>query len=277
MGQKKLLISIILIIVILALLCIVLIKFMELSDWQIALLISMIGIGLSCSYIYRIKVLFSFSGQGCNNELKDKLSQAIYNGNIDGVLKDYEISNKEIQRRDNITLIIGSILITISLLILAYTSVSENSTPRSIYAGSSIGLYSIWLFVLHYTSKKLDTLSYERIKVIEEVLSKHLGYGFGIHSYISKKTSGELWLFLRRIFWGFVLLLLSFGWMLFSVSERYDTISECWDDINDNITIFFIGILIVIFLFVLAFIDILIKNKIYRDKKESLRSAIRLF
>jgi len=47
---------------------------------------------------------------------------------LDVVLKDYEITNKEVERRENITLLIGSILITGSILVLGNTA-AENSNP----------------------------------------------------------------------------------------------------------------------------------------------------
>lgn len=61
-------------------------------------------------------------------------------------------------------------------------------------AVASIGLYVLWLFILHYTSKKLDEITYSRIKAIKKALSERIGYEFGIHRYIDKETKSSLWI-----------------------------------------------------------------------------------
>jgi hypothetical protein len=145
---------------------------------------------------------------------------------LNSVLKDYETTNREIERRENIGLVIGSILITGSLIILGNMATSNGSVTRFPYAVASISLFAIWLFVLHGSTVKLDNLSYMRAKAIEEALSESPRYDFGIHRYMSRETRARekgkendpvWWLDVRRSFWGFIFILLCVGWALVSV------------------------------------------------------------
>ena len=202
---------------------------MHVSDW-FTFLVSEVGILLALFYLWRA---YSFSDQGNDTDLENKVAKwikaeeknYIKHDKLTVVLKDYQISIAEVHRRDNITLLIGSILTTSSLLILA-NSISERvAQPMSIYALVSIGLYSLWLFVIHDTAKRLGKITYNRIKAIEKALSdKEISnYNFGIHSYIIKKTRKcceerpVLWLRIRRTFWGIILFLLSLAWLLLSL------------------------------------------------------------
>lgn len=134
---------------------------------------------------------------------------------IDVVLKDYETMNREIQNRGTITQAVGAILITASFLILGNV-VGGKITSNVKYAMGivSIALYVVWLFVLNYTTKKLDNMTFSRIRAIEGTLSdeKRLNYDFGIHSYIEDETKTTLWIKIRRRFWVWVLILLFVGW-----------------------------------------------------------------
>jgi len=143
---------------------------------------------------------------------------------LNAVLKDYEITNKEIERRENINLVVGTILITGSILVLGNTA--TNHSPKLLpYSTTSIFLFISWLYLLHVTTKKLDSVSYSRVRAIEEVLTEYFKYDFGIHSYLRSKTRKKkkeneepvFWLRLRRGFWGFILILLSFSWLYLSL------------------------------------------------------------
>jgi hypothetical protein len=188
--------------------------------------LSIIGLFLGLLYILRVWSGEPQKEKDYDEDLAEKISQLkMTNQLLETILKDYENSNTENQKRDNITLLIGSILVTASLLVLASTVSEKLVRPIGFYALISIGLYSLWLFILHTTSKELDRITYYRIKAIEKGLSRHFGYQFGIHSYISEKTQKKLndntktylWLRRRRIFWGIIWLLLSFSWMLLSL------------------------------------------------------------
>jgi hypothetical protein len=140
--------------------------------------------------------------------------------NINIILKDYEAINGEIGRRENINLLVGSILLTASALLLGNTALSTIS--KFPFAITSIFLFVIWLFALHNTTKKLNAKSYTRVRSIEQALTKHCGYEFGIHTYIMNKTSNKCgetypWLRFRRGFWGYILLLISLAWLLLSL------------------------------------------------------------
>jgi hypothetical protein len=198
----------------------------------ITFVLSIVGIAISLLFIAH--VWLSHVEQGYDKELEDALYEWIKsekkhddpdNERLKILLRDYEITHEELGRRDNITLLIGTILITSSLLILGNVASKSLTHPISIYALASIGLFTVWLLVLHNTTKNLNRLSYDRIKAIERALSRHLGYDFGIITYINKKTQAcckkdesVWWLRLRRIFWGVILLLLSSAWMLLSLT-----------------------------------------------------------
>jgi hypothetical protein len=145
------------------------------------------------------------------------------NANYNTLLKDYEVCQAEIVRRDNSTLLVGSIFTTASLLILANTISQTFRNSMFVYAFASILLYLLWLLIAYETSKELDEITYMRIHTIEEALSNEKSeYQFGLHSYIWRKTHTEKgktsgWLKIRRMFWGVVLMLISFAWMLLSL------------------------------------------------------------
>jgi len=204
---------------------------MYISDW-FTFLTSKVGILLSLIGIW---IAFSRRAGGPDADTKENVEKWINDKNnryerIRIVLKDYETSISEIHARNNINLMVGTILIGASFFILTSINLSERSRSVGIYAFASIGLYSIWLFLLYLTSSRLNGLQYSRIRAIEEALTeklnydtKKLKYDFGINSYNIKKTrrcGGKrpaLWLRIRRAFWDIVLLLLSIAWMLFSL------------------------------------------------------------
>jgi hypothetical protein len=158
-----------------------------------------------------------------DNWLKDGSSKR--ESTLECFLKDYEITCAELKRHDNIVLVIGTIIITASFLILGSDVIKDSGNPKGIYTFASIGLYAIWLLVLHDTSKKFDKLLYNRIKAMEEATTNYTGYSFGVYSYLFKntlaendKTKTKLWLRLRRSFWGLILLFLSIAWLLISIT-----------------------------------------------------------
>lgn len=99
----------------------------------------------------------------------------------------------------------------------------ENKVDSLLPAITSLLLYTMWLFILHLTTKKIDDRSYERIRVLEEIINNHIDpeplednrYGvFGIHSFLLNNLSGLWWMTLRKRFWGFILGLISLSWFL---------------------------------------------------------------
>jgi hypothetical protein len=179
-------------------------------------------LGLVAAVIFGLIESRISMGKEYDSDFKSKIQDAIKNKHgMEPVLKDYEITNKEIERRENITLLIGSILITGSVLILGNTLINNNAVPKFPYALTSILVFVLWLFVLHATTKKLDSMSYSRARAIEEALSDHFGYDFGVHKYLyskTKKNCGTVWwLKWRKIFWGLILILLSSVWLLLSI------------------------------------------------------------
>jgi len=197
-------------------------------------LVSLVGIILSIVYI--LSRLCSTEEQRVDENLRGTISgllarSAYRDHTFDLIINDYKISGNEIGRRDNIILLVGTILIGASLLLIGNLTQRESSFPIAFYAFSSIGFYCVWLWGIHETARKLNNITYRRLRAIEEALSNHYDhegeghehYRFGIHSYIHAETHNQtsFWLRLRRVFWGVVLLFLSIVWMLFSVSLRF--------------------------------------------------------
>jgi hypothetical protein len=197
-------------------------------DGIITLLLSIVGIGLGIWDYFRsnpnpLKEYDVYTvGKIVESLREDKCK-------LEGVLKDYEVCQAENQRRDNITLLIGSIFVTGSLLVMANTILRQGQNPIWVHALVSIGVFALWLFVVHNSSTILDEITYYKIHAIERALTEYLGYSFGIHTHILDETSPRTdndrhpvwWLKNRRKFWSFVLLLLSFGWMFLSLIELH--------------------------------------------------------
>jgi len=154
-------------------------------------------------------VVRSINDQFCNS---DNVIRAI--------LEDYSATLEEVGRRDNLTLLTGTILITASFLLLAEAGKNQDS-QKIIFALASLGLYLAWLMFFHETAQRLNEIAFQRARAIEHALTRHFHYDFGIHSYITTHTEEGTapWLrMVRRIFWYVVLLLLAFSWMLLSMS-----------------------------------------------------------
>lgn len=199
--------------------------------------ISVFGIAISAIYICH-QVFRSAKQPNCDEKLEKALTELLKedekektpNTRLNIIIEDYKASNSEIGRRDNITLLVGTILVTSSLLILGTTAKERPQNSMGIWASVSIGLFLIFLFVLHDTGKRLNGLTYDRVEAIEQALTNHFNpksgkeqhesYNFGIHSYLHRKTreQREWWLRLRRTFWADVLMILSIGWLLLSIT-----------------------------------------------------------
>jgi hypothetical protein len=189
--------------------------------------ISLIGFALAVLYFLIISTAFERSKK---HEADDKAEADAIKKFIEKrteglkiVLSDYEAFSKEVERRENITVVIGSILITASMLIFGNSAISETENPIYPYALTSILLFVFWLFFLHATTRELDNIAYTRLKTIEKALSDEEGnYNFGIHSYLTSVTQNTRrktvwWLMLRKQFWGLVLILLCLAWLMLSL------------------------------------------------------------
>jgi hypothetical protein len=191
--------------------------------------VSAAGIVSALVYMYKLGNLYGEEELKKEvGDLTSKIKKVLNSNKEDGIeliVKDYETSCKEIERRDHITLLIGTVLITAATLVFN-AGFSAHPSARFLLASVSILLFSVWLWAMHYTSVRLNNLSYIRIRAIEEALSGHLTnkatekalsddvtYKFGIHQYLFEKTQRQDWIKFRRWLWGYVSLLLGFGWL----------------------------------------------------------------
>jgi hypothetical protein len=153
-------------------------------------------------------------------EFKIEIQKSMHIQGIDFAMQDYESSVKEVERRENIDLVVGTILITASLLVLGNTATAGISYKFP-YAMVSIFVFVAWLYVLHFTTKWLDSIAYSRIRAIEEAISSYSTYNFGIHKYMFKRTHKGKQIVrrlqIRRFFWGFIIIILSVAWLLLSI------------------------------------------------------------
>jgi len=195
--------------------------------------VSMAGILMSVVYfLWKLSICPRPPDDDCDVDLRANLLDWLKTNNsfeekekLEIAFEDYETCCHEIGRRDNIVLLVGTILVGASLIIFGNAATKEIAYPLGNYALGSIGLYAVWLWVMHETAVKLNNIAYDRIKAIEQALTKWMCDGektknpffrFGVHTYYCSETEGQRvwWLRLRRLFWGILLLFLSIVWLL---------------------------------------------------------------
>jgi hypothetical protein len=166
-------------------------------------------------------------------ELLKGLRAYLTTNSRDTVLKDYESCQAEVGRRDNSTLLIGSIFTTASLLIIANTISQTNEGWTFTYAFASIMLFLLWLLIVHRTSNEEDRITYKRIHTIERALTtENSEYHFGLHQQVWRETHTSegrtlRWLKIRRTFWDDILMLISLSWLLLSLASLWVQTSIC--------------------------------------------------
>lgn len=104
----------------------------------------------------------------------------------------YEQLNAEIRGRDNLTIVAGSIMITVSLLLLG--ALIQLKSKHEIDIGMSvlvvftiIAIYSIWFLGFNLTSRKLNRLEWHLLGAIETTL------GFQLHKYVKPQVGDTIW------------------------------------------------------------------------------------
>jgi hypothetical protein len=193
-------------------------------------LISSFGIVISVLYIF----FQAFRPYHTHSDIEGELKMLIAWLNDDDeegtrlkvMLADHKTATEEVGRRDNVTLLVGTILITSSFIILGNVAVNQNQ-PKGVFSLASVLLFVVWLIGLHETGKVTNQITYNHLKSIEGAITRKFQgsedsprYKFGTNLLICEKTEDQStpWLRFRRMFWAFVLLLLSFSWMLISLS-----------------------------------------------------------
>lgn len=125
----------------------------------------------------------------------------------DLLLKEYEILNGEIERRERSMIMMGSIFLPTSFLLLGQAAMIPKSESvfwdaRFLLALVSVTLYSIWLFAVQYTSWWLHEITYARLHWLEENI------GFEAHKFLKKRIEKEgkrRINYLRRLHWAYFL------------------------------------------------------------------------
>jgi Mn2+/Fe2+ NRAMP family transporter len=117
---------------------------------------------------------------------------------------EYETLNRNVQNRDRLTLVTGSIILAASFLILTeglrleLRGVLLLSTVLA-----SLALYSFWLLFAYATTRRIDSICYRRMHEIESRL------GIRVHRHIYDRIRREPWYRYGRLaFW------LVFFWVL---------------------------------------------------------------
>ena len=90
---------------------------------------------------------------------------------------EYESLDNSARQRETSLLLTGAIFVTASLLLMGESTRSEGF--REVVIFTSWGIYSIWLFLFQLTTVRLGTLTYARLRRIEE--SKNIK----AHSYLN--------------------------------------------------------------------------------------------
>jgi hypothetical protein len=127
---------------------------------------------------------------------------------------EYETLNSDINARGEGAVLAGTIFVTASVLILAQAT-SGPIVTRIILCFASMTIYSIWLFGIYYTARRLDALTYSRLHEIEARLR------IDAHAYVRRIADDTFWFRLRSNIWAVILLALSFVGFLILLQTCY--------------------------------------------------------
>jgi hypothetical protein len=150
------------------------------------------------------------------------------------IFKDYDIICKETERRENITLTVGTILVASSFLILGNAIIHPEQKVISCIA--SISLFFSWWSMLYITTKKIDEETYRKIRSIETWVNLHRmnipikNYNednnirenikenpfFGTHLFLNKYRVSEGYMkYIRSNFWEIIFFVMCANWIYF--------------------------------------------------------------
>ena len=134
------------------------------------------------------------------------------------MINNYDVCNQNINQRETITLIIGSILLSSSFAIIGQYLISKNGS-LTYSSFLSIGLYAFWVLILHSTTRVYEKEAYERLNVLELTLKELLGYEYGISNRLNKARHDNWYMKIRTCFWQLLLLFLSGTWLIISLQS----------------------------------------------------------
>lgn len=113
----------------------------------------------------------------------------------------YEQISNGVRSRDNVTVITGSIFITISLILLGtllelQCTQSIDFRTEALLIGAIMVIYSIWFICIDLTSVRLNSLQYQRLVKMEETKK------FRHHRFTRDQVGDDKWLnYVRRRTW----------------------------------------------------------------------------
>jgi len=107
---------------------------------------------------------------------------------------EYNTLNENINVRSNLTMIAGTIFVSLSAIILA-ESAGVDGLVKLLMVSASLVLYALWLLCGYGTTRKIDHICYARMRKIEESL------GLEVHRYIKKNVEGKIWYGFRQHVW----------------------------------------------------------------------------
>ena len=142
------------------------------------------------------------------NENKEEEKTETTNLNAENLRVEYQVLNDTVNRRYSDVLIVESVMIPLSLAIVTFAIIYRTELKTSIFVGLPIaGFIPLLSFILisflyfsWYTTKKINDISFERMRKIEKLL--HLKG----HQYVQEQIEGKTWFKVRWFMWHFIFL-----------------------------------------------------------------------
>lgn len=112
------------------------------------------------------------------------------------LLKEYDVLREEVGRRGNLLAVHGTIFVVASLILLGQGAMQDKYEMRTGLVFGALGIYFLFLFVMVHPTRRLDEISYARLRGIEKQMS------FEAFRFVKEKADPDFWVQIRRFVWG---------------------------------------------------------------------------
>ena len=113
----------------------------------------------------------------------------------------YEQINERVRSRENVTVVVGSIFVTASVLLLGSSvDLKQGTNPvlKDALLLASLALYAIWLLAFSLPANKLSSIELHQLRQME----KSSNLGVNVHTYLWDEIRNKSWYkHLRRQIW----------------------------------------------------------------------------
>ncbi len=109
----------------------------------------------------------------------------------------YEQINERVRSRENVTVVVGSLFVTTSVLLLS-SAASSDKGVKEVLVLASLALYSIWMFSFSLPANMLSSRELFQLRQME----RRTQYRINMHTYLWNKVKETGWYrILRRQIW----------------------------------------------------------------------------